>query len=138
MDDNNLGEQIKKLRIAKKMTLAVIAERLGVTTSAIASYENGSRKPSFDMLIKIARLFNVTIDNLLGYTNKDFIEVTGLSITQREHIQSMVATYQKFNELIITMLELKRDDLTSTEIEFYYSTSFERFKKDITELKKRK
>lgn len=102
-----LAEQIKKLRQSKKMTLAVMAERLGVTTSAVAAYENGSRNPSFDVLITIARIFNVTVDNLLGDTNKDFIDVSGLIPEQRDYVEILISTFQKFNMLLDETMEVK-------------------------------
>ena len=61
----DIGNRIKRLRNARKMTQSEFAERLGVTKSAVSSYENGSRLPSYDVLIKISRIFNITIDSLL-------------------------------------------------------------------------
>ena len=60
-----LGTRIKALRTARRMTQAEFAERINVTKSAVSAYENGSRLPSYDVLIKIARLFKVSTDNLL-------------------------------------------------------------------------
>lgn len=118
MNNTTLNEQIKKYRMSKKLTLAVLAERLGVTVSAVASYENGSRKPSFDVLIKIARIFNVTIDNLLGYTNKDLIDVSTLSLSQRNNVQALISTYKKFNMLLADKISLDKNEISS-ELEFY-------------------
>lgn len=126
MGEVSLSDQIKKLRFSKKITMAVMAERIGVTTSAVAAYENGTRNPSFDVLIKIAKLFNVTIDNLLGYTNKDLIDVSGLSITQRDNVQNQILLYKKFNELVASTFETG-EDTDLSDVEYYMSNSFERF-----------
>ena len=99
MKNTTLGEQIKKLRTARNLTLNALAKRLDVTTSTVAAYENGTRNPSFDVLIKIASLFNVTVDNLLGYTNKDLIDVTELTNEQRDVVQSMIEAYKRNNFL---------------------------------------
>jgi len=106
MQNTNLSEQIRKLRLSKKMTLAVMAERLGITTSTVAAYENGSRNPSHDVLVKIARIFNVTVDNLLGYTEKDYIDVSELVPKQRDNIESLISLYRKYNALIMNRLGL--------------------------------
>lgn len=53
----DIGNKIKELRTEQKMTQSDLAERLGVTKSSISSYENGSRLPSYDILLKIARIF---------------------------------------------------------------------------------
>jgi len=108
-----LGERIKKLRNSKKMTLSVMAERIGVTISAVAAYENGTRTPSVDVLIKIAKLFNMTIDHLLGYANKDLIDISGLTPTQREIIQNMILVYKKFNCLVQDTFHARGDDIDS-------------------------
>ena len=100
MHKKELGNQIWRFRNANKMTLAVMSERIGVTKSAIAAYENGSRTPSVDVLIKIARLFHVTTDNLLGHTNRDLIDVTELSPEQRSSVQEMISSYEKYNEAV--------------------------------------
>lgn len=127
MGEITLGDQIKKFRASKKMTMAVMAERLGVTTSAIAAYENGSRNPSFDVLIKIAKLFNITIDNLLGYTNKDLIDVSDLSLTQRDNVQNLILTYKKFNELVMLAFNLE-GNIDESDIEYYLTNDFDKFK----------
>ena len=133
MDDNAFGEQIRKLRNAKKITLAVMAERLGVTTSAVAAYEGGSRKPSFEMLVKIARLFNVTIDNLLGYSNKDLMDVSGLTTNQRETVQNTVAMYQMFNKLAV--LIINREELTPIDMNLMSINLYEKFGKEMDEVR---
>jgi transcriptional regulator with XRE-family HTH domain len=60
----DIGNKIKELRTEQKMTQSDLAERLGVTKSSISSYENGSRLPSYDILLKIARIFKVSTDIL--------------------------------------------------------------------------
>ena len=53
-----LGEQIKKLRIAKHINQVQLAEYLGVTKQSISNWENNNILPSVDMLKKIAQFFN--------------------------------------------------------------------------------
>jgi len=123
-----LGEQIRKFRLSKKYTLAVMAERLGVTTTAVAAYENGSRKPSFDTLIKIARMFNVTIDNLLGYSSKDYIDISGLCMAQRESVLNAIDFFKKFNTLTVKILDLDKDSENATAaIEEYCAEPYDSF-----------
>ncbi len=61
-----IGEKIKKLRLAKKMTQSQLATELGVSTSTVGMYERGQRKPDNEMLIKLGRVFAVSVDSLLG------------------------------------------------------------------------
>lgn len=75
----DFGNNLKTLRIKNKMTQAQLAERLGFTKSVISAYETGIRLPSYDTLIRIARLFHVSTDYLLGVENKQVIDLSGLS-----------------------------------------------------------
>jgi len=93
----NLGKKIKDLRTAKKMTQSDLADRLGVTVSAISSYETIERQPTFETLVKMARFFNVTTDYLLGCGEKDSIDVTGLNVKQRSMLSDLASDYRRLN-----------------------------------------
>ena len=60
------SEKLKALRTAKKMSQKDLADKVGVAKSVVSFYESGDRFPSYDVLIKISRIFNVTTDYLLG------------------------------------------------------------------------
>ncbi len=75
----SLGEKLKALRTAKKMSQKDLAERIGIAKSVISFYESGDRFPSYDVLIKIARIFNVTTDYLLDVERERTVNVSGLS-----------------------------------------------------------
>ena len=59
--------RIALLRKQRKMTQNDLAERLGVTFQAISGYENERREPSFSILHKMADVFGVTVDYLIGH-----------------------------------------------------------------------
>lgn len=61
-----IGYRLKKLRIERGMTQTQLAQRIGVTKSTISGYELELRKPTYDILRKIAQLFGVTTDYLVG------------------------------------------------------------------------
>lgn len=63
---NTICTAIKSLRTAKQWTMVQVAEKLGVSLGAYQKYENGTRDVSTEMLCKIADLYNVTTDYLLG------------------------------------------------------------------------
>ena len=63
---NKFAEILGELRIENNLTRAQLAEKLNVSARLISYWENGQRKCDFDMLIKIADLFSVSIDYLLG------------------------------------------------------------------------
>lgn len=76
-----LNEKIKKLRISYNMSQVDLAKRLGVSKQCVSNWENDNVQPSIEMLIKIARFFNVSTDYLLDLDEKDLINVRGLSET---------------------------------------------------------
>ena len=85
-----------------------MGERIGVAASSVKSYENGQRAPSIDTLIKISKLFNVTIDELLGYSKRDYADVTDLTLEQRTRIEEMISDYRDLNHLRNEKNETKR------------------------------
>lgn len=72
-----------------------MAARIGLAISAVSSYESGSRYPSFETLIKLARIFHVSTDYLLGLTEKRSIDVTGLTDEEIELISQLVDKLRK-------------------------------------------
>lgn len=58
-------ERLKSLRKRKKLTHKQVADYLGVSRQAYAKYENGLSEPDIDTLNKLARLFDVSIDDLI-------------------------------------------------------------------------
>ena len=68
--NNKFSEQLNGLRIESNLTRMQLAEKLNVSVRLISYWENGQRECDFDMLIKIADIFSVSIDYLLG--RKDY------------------------------------------------------------------
>lgn len=56
---------IKTIREALGLSQAKLAEKVGVTQTAIARYENGDRLPGIQIAFKIANTLNCTIDDLM-------------------------------------------------------------------------
>lgn len=75
----DFGNVLKTLRLRENMTQAQLAQKLGLTKSVISAYETGLRLPSYDILIHIARIYNVSTDYLLGIEQKQEIDLSGLS-----------------------------------------------------------
>ena len=60
-----LANQIKNLRKKAGMSQLQLAEKLNVGPSAIGMYEQGRRMPAVEMLIRMANLFEVSLDYLI-------------------------------------------------------------------------
>ncbi|HIG0361874.1 TPA: helix-turn-helix domain-containing protein [Clostridium sporogenes] len=61
--------RLKALREDADLTQQELADKLHTTRPTISNYENTDREPSYDVLIKIADYFNVSLDYLLCRTN---------------------------------------------------------------------
>ena len=61
-------ERLLEQRKLNKMTQIEVANHLKISQPSYIRYENGSAEPSYDNLVKIADLFDVSIDYLLGRT----------------------------------------------------------------------
>lgn len=62
---------LKRLRIAKNLYQKDIAKKLNISTDTYGAWERGNNEPSIDIIKKLANLFNVSIDYLLGNEEED-------------------------------------------------------------------
>lgn len=59
-----------ELRSARHLSQAKLAEKVGLSSAAIGTYENGTRMPSRETQEKLADFFNVSLDYLMGRDSK--------------------------------------------------------------------
>ena len=71
--------RIKQLRKDKHLTQAQVAKRIGVTASMVSAYETDIRLPSYEVLVRLADLFGVTVDYLLCRQDKRVLDITDLN-----------------------------------------------------------
>lgn len=58
--------RLKELRKAKKLKQIDIAEMLSCSQGVYSRYESGEREPPFDIMKKLAEIYGVTVDYLMG------------------------------------------------------------------------
>ncbi|MDR2531722.1 MAG: helix-turn-helix domain-containing protein [Oscillospiraceae bacterium] len=63
---NDFPHTLKALRKEQNMTQQTVADNLNISQQAYCRYETGEREPSIDTLNKLARLFRVPVDVLIG------------------------------------------------------------------------
>ena len=95
MDIIHFTNTLKKLRNDHNMTQKDLADRLGLVKSTVAHYESGDKFPSYDSLIKIATLYNVSTDYLLGIQKNQTINLDGLSDSDIALINNLVSSLKK-------------------------------------------
>ena len=65
-----IGDNIRNNRKKRGMTQENLANLLHVSTTAVSKWESGISNPDVTMLIPLAKTFNTTIDDLLGYNRE--------------------------------------------------------------------
>lgn len=89
---------LKNLRTSKGLTQTQLAKRLWLNKSIISAYENETRTPSLEVLIKLSNEFNVSMEYLLGIEREKTIDVTGLTEEQIAVVSSLVELLKKENK----------------------------------------
>ncbi len=61
-----VGPRLRKVREQRGVTLTDVADRTGMSKSTLSRLENGQRKPSLELLLPLAQLYRVPLDDLVG------------------------------------------------------------------------
>ena len=61
----NFGEQFKKIRTEKKLTQEQVASQLHLSRQAVSNWENNKNLPDIEMVVDIARTFQLSLDELI-------------------------------------------------------------------------
>ena len=64
------SERLKELRLAKGLTQMQVSQSTGMSLLGYQRYEYGSRDPAYNKLLALADYFDVSLDYLVGRTNK--------------------------------------------------------------------
>ena len=90
-------ERIKELRLSLGINQVQFAKKLNVTKQCVSNWENANLQPSIDMLRRIAETFSISTDYLLGLSDHQTLDVTGLSADQIFHLQAVVNDIRNCN-----------------------------------------
>ncbi|MCM1234297.1 MAG: helix-turn-helix domain-containing protein [Ruminococcus flavefaciens] len=90
--------KLKELRANAGMTQQQLGAQIGVTKSVISYYELQERMPSPEILIKLAAVFHVSADYLLGIEKSSVIDVSGLKDEDITMLKQMVVYMRTKNE----------------------------------------
>lgn len=107
-----LKERLKDLRKSFNMTQIQFGEFVGISSSSIGLYETGERIPDAEILYKIAKQCNISVDYLLGISNvkstdtevKTICEYTGLNESAVNRLHWDKRFYVRNNELISMLI----------------------------------
>ena len=95
----DFSKRLKELRINAGLTQKQLAERIWVSKATISYYELFERNPSPEIIVKIAKVFHVTTDYLLGLEGKQhYLDVSDLSEEEIELLQHTINVLKNKNQ----------------------------------------
>jgi len=93
------GLRLRTLRTGKRLTQEDLAEKLGVTKASISRYELSAIYPSVEVLIEISKYFDVSVDYLLGLSEKIDLKMSALTDEQIVIVLGTINEFEKLNAL---------------------------------------
>ena len=93
----DFGNTLKKLRLESGYTQQQLADKLCVTKSVVSYYELQERAPSPEILVKLASIFHVSTDFLLGLKKEDTVSLEGLNKDDIIIIKKMIESLRRKN-----------------------------------------
>ena len=119
--DLELGNRIKKARIAAGLTQAQLHELTKISITQLSNYENGSRNIGIDNLSKIAKATNKTIDEI--YNGAQFERPIVTAKNKGELIVNCIAAL--VDEGVISSLPRENpNEFVGMGAEYYYRIGF--------------
>ena len=100
-----LPERLKRLRQSMHLSQEQVARLLGVDRSTISSYDSNVRQPSLDTLSRIADVFGVSTDYLLGRTSDLSFGLFDLSGEDKALLNQMASKLMEKNRRIRQLQE---------------------------------
>lgn len=93
-----MGDKIRALRQSFQLSQVELAKALNISKQCVSNWENNYIQPSVEMLVKLARFFNVSADYILDIEPKQSLDVSGLTEKQSAHIKLLIEDLKRANE----------------------------------------
>ena len=92
-----IGERLQEIRKDKGMKQQELAELLGVSLTTVSGYENDTSNPNDDVKVEIARIFNISLDYLLGATD-DYINLSrdNIIVLDKDYPQAAIPEVMEY------------------------------------------
>ncbi len=103
-----LGTKIKQIRIIKGWSREQVADRIGISVAGYGSIERGETDVSMTRLAQLAEIFEITLSDLLGVTEKTVFNFTGTH--SKCHNWKVNSSPNEFQELVLRQ-ELEKSEL---------------------------
>ena len=91
---NNIADRIRYLRDKAGYTQTYLAKRLGISRSAVNSWEMSLSSPSLANILEMTQIFHVGADYLLSISDKMLIDISSLTNEEREIILKLINCFE--------------------------------------------
>lgn len=91
----NIADRIKYLRDKAGMKQVELAKRLGISRSAVNSWEMSLSIPSVANIIEMTQIFHVSADYMLALSDEIAVDITALSDEEKEVVLRLVSCLGK-------------------------------------------
>ena len=81
MNDYRFGNFLTGLRKQSGMTQQLLAHKLGVTDKAVSKWENGRSRPALAQLRRLAEIYKISLDEIIGMIEENKVELIKIVIT---------------------------------------------------------
>lgn len=89
-----LSKRINELRISHGWSQVELARRLNISKQAVSNWENDNIQPSIDMLVRLAGIFQVSTDYLLGLDDVPRLSIAGIPDNVVAHINLLLEDFR--------------------------------------------
>ena len=103
------GEHLRELRKASEMNVSAAAKHLDVSAAHYSKLETGKTLPNVELLVHISELYNVSLDYLLGLSNRRY-NGAFLENFLQDKPDSFVCAFEKMTTLLVELYSMHADD----------------------------
>ncbi len=115
----DFGVRLQQLRMSNNMSLADLGKKIGRSKAAICGYENNYKVPPLEILVKMAVIFNVSLDYLVGIDKNEMVSIAGLSDGQKELILALINELKGGQKIGPGLTTKEQEVLNKEKVEFY-------------------
>jgi transcriptional regulator with XRE-family HTH domain len=119
-----VGPRLRELRKQRSVTLTELAETTGISVSTLSRLESGQRKATLELLLPLARVYQVPLDDLVGAPPTGDPRVYGRPITRGDQtilpLSRQATGPQAFKHLIPAGRRLEPEPRTHEGYEWLY------------------
>lgn len=130
------GQRLKELRLSNGYTQATLADKIGVSEKTIGTWERGTREPSMETTVKLADIFDVTLDYLYGRNQTPQWATKKDSLDLKDYIEGNLVSGMTYDGENLTDDENERVKLAMIQV-FWDKRKKERERRNVNGNNKR-